>query len=230
MIAGYETRRPIRSLTIPVAALFLLTACAELPFGVSADKPAEKSGTEAATPRPSPRADFGVTIDGLNEYAAGRDVSWEVTPAGAARAEYVAVSPIGGSAQNAVTVSVSVRDGRVGTITGRIGRRWIDERQYDRFYGELTAFFDHALAGRTRDFALDRWVENIHLSNGLERRRGWSFATATEDGVVVSYVLTDGDLAFVATADPACAAEVLKGPEVWRFGPPDGICGGVFPR
>ena len=224
----------MRSLVVLFAALLILTACAELPFGISLEKPQdrtqERSNTEAATPRPSPRGDLGVTIDGLNKYAAGRDVSWEVTPAGAARAEYVAVSPIGGSAQNAVTVSVSARDGRVDTITGRIGRRWIDERQYDRFYGELTAFFDHALAGRTRDFALDRWVENIHLSNGLERRGSWSFATATQDDVVVSYVLTDGDLAFVATADPACAADVVKGPEVWRFGPPDGICGGVFPR
>jgi len=42
--------------------------------------------------------------------------------------------------------------------------------------------------------------------------------------------LTDGDLAFVATADPKCAAAVEKGPEVWRFGPPEGTCGGVFPR
>ena len=225
-----KQRNPMRRLVLPVTALLILSACAELPFGISTDKTAARNGTEAATPRPSPRADFGVTIGELNGYTSGRDVSWEVTPAGAARAEYVAVSPIGGSAQNAVTVSVSVRDGRVGTITGRIGRRWIDERQYDRFYGELTAFFDHALAGRTRAFALDRWVENIHLSNGLERRGSWSFATATEDGVVVSYVLTEGDLAFVATADPACAADVVKGPEVWRFGPPDGICGGVFPR
>jgi hypothetical protein len=37
--------------------------------------------------------------------------------------------------------------------------------------------------------------------------------------------LTDGDLAFVATADPECVTEVIKGPEVWRFGPPEGICG-----
>ena len=163
-------------------------------------------------------------------YAAGRDVSWDVTQAASGRAEYVAVSPIGGGAQNALTVSVSARDGEVDTITGRIGRRWIDERQYERFYGELTGFFDHVLQRRARDFALDSWVENIHLSNGLERRGSWAFATETQTGVVVSYVLTDGDLAFVATVDPECAAQVAKGPETWRFGPPDGICGGVFPR
>ena len=234
MIASSQRRLPMSSLSLSFAALLMLSACAELPFGMSSDKPAdrtpEKNGTEAATPRPSPRADLGVTIEGLNTYAAGRDVSWEVTWAGGARAEYVAVSPIGGSAQNALTVAVSAQAGQVDTITGRIGRRWIDERQYERFYGELSAFFDHALQGRTRDFALDRWVENIHLSNRLERRGAWAFATETQTGVVISYVLTDGDLAFVATVDPDCAAQVTKGPEVWRFGPPDGICGGVFPR
>ncbi len=229
MISDSDARLSTRLLALTFAAL-LLTACAELPFGVSTEKPEEPIGTEAATPRPSPRADLGVTIDQLNTYAAGRDVSWEVTWAGGARAEYVAVSPIGGSAQNALTIAVSARDGQVATITGRIGRRWIDARQYDRFYGELTSFFDHALAGRTRDFALDRWVENIHLSNRLTRRGAWSFVTDREEDVVVSYVLTDGDLAFVATANPKCATEVVKGPEVWRFGPPEGICGGVFPR
>jgi hypothetical protein len=126
--------------------------------------------------------------------------------------------------------AVSAHGGQVDTVTGRIGRRWIDERQYERFYGELTAFFDHALQGRPRDFELDRWVENIHLSNRLERRGSWAFATEAESGVLVSYVLTDGALAFVATADPECAVQIAKGPEVWRFGLPDGICGGVFPR
>ncbi len=229
MISDSDARLPTRLLALTFAAL-LLSACAELSFEVLSDKPAAKNGTEAATPRPSPRADFGVSIEELNEYAAGRDVSWEVSWAGGARAEYVAVSPIGGSARNALTVAVSARDGQVAKITGRIGRRWIDERQYNRFYGELSSFFDHALAGRTRDFALDRWVENIHLSNRLAPRGAWSFVTEREEDVVVSYVLTDGDLAFVATADPNCAAEVEKGPEVWRFGPPEGICGGVFPR
>lgn len=226
MIAGYDARVPIKSMALTIAALLILSACAELPFGNLLDR----NGTAAATPRPSPRVDFGVTIDGLSDYAADRDVTWEVTQAGPQRAEYVAVSPIGGGAQNALTVSVSARDGQVDTITGRIGRRWIDERQYERFYGELTGFFDHALQGRTRDFALDSWVENIHLSNRLEQRGSWAFATETQTGVVVSYVLTDGDLAFVATVDPECAVQVAKGPEVWRFGPPDGICGGVFPH
>lgn len=230
MSAAYDASLPSRSLALTFATLLLLTACAELPLGISAEKTAERNGTEAATPRPSPRADLGVTIEGLNAYAAGRDVSWEVSWAGGARAEYVAVSLIGGSAQNALTIAVSARGDHVETITGRIGRRWIDARQYERFYGELTGFFDHVLQGRTRDFALDRWVENIHLSNRLTRRGAWAFATETEEDVVLSYVLTDGDLAFVATADPECAEEVLKGPEVWLFGPPDGICGGVFPR
>lgn len=213
-----------------VAALLILSACAELPFGISLEKPADKNSTEAAIPRPSPRADLGVTIDGLSAYASGRELTWEVTQNGPGRAEYVAARPIGGGEQRALTVSVSASAGQVDTITARIGRRWIDERQYERFYGELTAFFDHALQGRTRDFELDRWVENIHLSNRLERRGSWAFATETESGVLVSYVLTDGDLAFVATADPECAVQIAKGPEVWRFGPPDGICGGVFPR
>lgn len=213
-----------------VGALLILSACTELPLGISTEKTVESNGTEAAMPRPSPRSDLGVTIEGLNAYAAGRDVSWEVTWAGGARAEYVAVSPIGGGEQNALTVSVSGSNGQVDTITARIGRRWIDERQYERFYGELTSFFDHALQRRARDFALDRWVENIHLSNRLEQRGAWAFATETQTGVLVSYVLTDGDLAFVATVDPECAAQVAKGPEVWRFGPPGGICGGVFPH
>ncbi len=224
----------MRTLALTFVALLLLSACAELPFGLStvktADRTPEPSGTETATPRTSPRADFGVTIDGLSAYAAGRDVTWEVTQAGPQRAEYVAVSPIGGGAQNALTVSVSGSAGQVDTISGRIGRRWIDERQYERFYGELTGFFDHVLQRRARDFALDSWVENIHLSNRLEQPGSWSFATESQTGVLISYVLTDGDLAFVATVDPECAVQVAKGPEVWRFGPPDGICGGVFPR
>ncbi|MGB0570751.1 MAG: hypothetical protein ACPGQM_01595 [Alphaproteobacteria bacterium] len=128
MISGSDARLSTRLLALTFAAL-LLSACAELPFEVFSDKPTEKNGTEAAAPRPSPRADFGVTIEGLNAYAAGRDVSWEVTWAGSARAEYVAVSTIGGSAQNTLTISVSARDGQVAMITGRIGRRWIDERQ-----------------------------------------------------------------------------------------------------
>lgn len=201
-----------------------------MPFGLSAEKTTAPNGTAAAVPKPSPRTDFGITIESLSDYAAGRDVSWEVTQAGPRRAEYVAVSPIGGGAQNALTVAVSARDGQVDTITGRIGRRWIDERQYERFYGELAGFFDHVLQRRARDFALDRWVENIHLSNRLEPRGAWSFATEARSGVQLSYVLTDGDLAFVATVSPDCAAEVASGPETWRFGPPDGICGGVFPR
>jgi hypothetical protein len=220
-----------RTVSVAVAAVVLLAGCAELPFGISTEKTAERNGTAAATPKPSPRVDFGVTIDALSAYAAGRNMTWEVTQAGSQRAEYVAVSPIGGGAQNALTVSVSARDKQVDTITGRIGRRWIDERQYELFYGELTGFFDYALQRRTRDFALDSWVENIHLSNRLERRGDWAFVTQTQPtSVVVSYVLTYGDLAFVATVDPECAAQVAKGPEVWRFGPPEGICGGVFPR
>ncbi|MBT6308682.1 MAG: hypothetical protein HOJ20_02520 [Rhodospirillaceae bacterium] len=230
MITGYDGRLPIRSMALTFAALLILSACANLPFGISTETTAERNGTEAATPRPTPRADFGVTIDGLGAYASGRDVTWEVTRTGPRRADYVAASPIGGGEQNALVVSVSAGDGWVDTITGRIGRRWIDERQYERFYGELTGFFDHVMQHRPRDFALDRWVENIHLSNRLERRGAWAFATETQTGVVISYVLTDGDLAFVATVDPDCAAQVTKGPEVWRFGPPDGICGGVFPR
>jgi len=169
-----------------VAALLVLSACAELPFGISSHKPADTNSTEAATPRPSPRADLGVTIDSLSAYASGRELTWEVTQNGPARAEYFAARPIGGGEQRAVTVSVSAHGGQVDTVTGRIGRRWIDERQYERFYGELTAFFDHALQGRTRDFELDRWVENIHLSNRLERRGSWAFATEAESGVLVS--------------------------------------------
>ena len=226
MIASSQLRRSKRSLVISIAALLMLTACTDLLF----ENPFDRNGTEAATPRPSPRADLGVTIDELSAYASGRDVNWEVTRTGPGHAEYVAERPIGGGEQSAVTVSVSALNGQVDTITGRIGRRWTDERQYERFYGELTAFFDHALQGRTRDFALDRWAENIHLSNRLERRGAWAFVTETESDVVVSYVLTDGDLAFVATAEPECAAQIARGPEVWRFGPPDGICGGVFPR
>lgn len=234
MIANFQACRPKRKLLISFAALLVLSACTELglenPFDRTADPEADRNGTEAATPRPSPRTDLGVTIDGLNAYTAGRDMTWAVTRTGRGRAEYIAGPPIGGDEQPAVTVSVSALEGQVDTITGRIGRRWADERQYERFYGELTAFFDHALQGRTRDFELDRWVQNIHLSNRLERRGAWAHATESEESVLVSYVLTDSDLAFVATADPECAAQIAKGPEVWRFGPPEGICGGVFPR
>lgn len=172
--------------------------------------------------------DFGITIDGLSAYASGRDVTWEVTLAGPQRAEYVAVSPIGGGAQNALTVSVSARDKQVDTITGRIERRWIDECQYERFHGELTGFFDHALQRRTRDFALDSWVENIHLSNRLEQRGSWSFVTESQTGVVVSYVLTDGDLAFVATVARNVQHRSQKSPKCGVSGRRKGYVAGCF--
>lgn len=234
MIASGESRHFSKSVSLSFAALLILTGCAELPFGIPTDKPeahtTKSVGTETATPRPSPRVGLGITVDALSAYAAGRELAWMARPLGARSVEYSAARPIGGGGQPGVTVSVAETAGQVDTVTGRIGRRWVDARQYDRFYGELTAFFDHALARRTRDFELDRWVRNIHLSNRLERRGDWSFATRAEDGVVISYVVTDWDLSFVATADADCAAEIGKGPEVWRFGPPDGICGGVFPR
>lgn len=209
-----------------VAALLLLTACSGNPFAGRGDT----HDTADAAPKETPRSDFGSTIDDLSVLAAGSPVAWRAVPIGGAGAEFAAFRTSRTNVEPDVSLRVVTAEGRIDTVAGRIGRRWIDERQHDRYFGELSALFGRAVNGRVRDFDLDRWVENVHLSNRLTRRGAWSFVTDEMDGMTLSYVLTDGFQAFVATVDPDCADQVSKGPEVWYFGPTAETCGGVVPR
>lgn len=210
-----------------VTVLLALGACAQLffdnPFSGAPD-------TATAAPKEPPRADFGSTIAGLDGAAAASLVAWRAEPKGDGLIEYAAFRADRSQRVPAATLRVNGPGDRVDTVAARISRQWIDEGQYERYFRELSALFGQALNGRAGDFDLDRWVRNVHLSNGLVSRGAWSFATIEADGVTVSYVLSEGIQAFVATVNPECAADVEKGPEVWRFGPSAGICGGVFPQ
>ena len=78
MIAIPQRCRPKRTLVISLAALLILSACAELGLenpidrtGTEVDRTvteADRNGTATATPRPSPRVDLGVTIDGIYAF------------------------------------------------------------------------------------------------------------------------------------------------------------------